>query len=207
MTIHFLKLSDKFYEDVKNGTKTFEIRKDDRGFAAKDKLILREVASDGGFTGRLCAYEVKYILHNQDFPSGIPEGYVVMSIVPVAEWDEYERTQLPQMAEEKGIDKIWLALAVGEEMFRSKFSEHYHITAYYDGVILQPEFELGLKEICKLGYKFSANTRDIVSVIEIDVSLETDVGRVIAYLRSKGVEKTISASYCTDQKFSAELFQ
>ena len=32
MSLHYLKLSDKYFDALKNGVKTFEIRKDDRGF-------------------------------------------------------------------------------------------------------------------------------------------------------------------------------
>jgi len=84
MTRHELKLSSVFYDAVAIGFKTFEIRKDDRGFRPGDILILKEVNyKDDGiavYTGRNCEAVVAYILRHEDFPAGIPEGYVVMSI-------------------------------------------------------------------------------------------------------------------------------
>lgn len=37
---HKLKLDTKFFDDVKNGVKTFEIRKNDRDFRVLDTLVL-----------------------------------------------------------------------------------------------------------------------------------------------------------------------
>ena len=85
MTVHELKLSTQFYDSVANRFKTFEVRKDDRGFKVGDTLILKEVIpmDDGGveFTGRQCSASVTYILTHDEFPAGVPDGYVIMSII------------------------------------------------------------------------------------------------------------------------------
>jgi Domain of unknown function (DUF3850) len=39
---HELKILPQFYERVKDGSKTFEVRKNDRGFQKGDFVILRE---------------------------------------------------------------------------------------------------------------------------------------------------------------------
>lgn len=96
MTEHTLKLNDRYFDAVANGIKTFEIRKDDRGFRVGDTLVLKNVNDEGKYItyaddnlGINLVYEikvaVKYILTHDDFPNGIPEGYVVMSIERVIE--------------------------------------------------------------------------------------------------------------------------
>lgn len=42
MQVHELKIWPQHYARVANGTKTFEIRNNDRGYQAGDKVILRE---------------------------------------------------------------------------------------------------------------------------------------------------------------------
>ena len=93
MTKHTLKLNDRYFDAVVNGTKTFEIRKDDRGFRVGDTLEMYRVNDNGLYVSNDGTYasndrsglkpiqvKVKYILTHDDFPAGIPEGYVVMSI-------------------------------------------------------------------------------------------------------------------------------
>lgn len=94
MTVHQMKLNDRFYDAVANGLKTFEIRKDDRGFRVGDVLKLYRVNDNGLYVSKDGTYasnekgawlepiqmKVTYILTHADFPAGIPEGYVVMSI-------------------------------------------------------------------------------------------------------------------------------
>ena len=96
MTEHKLKLNDRYFDAVTNGIKTFEIRKDDRGFCVGDTLVLKKVNDEGKYVtyaddnlGVNLYYEIKvavtYILTHDDFPTGIPEGYVVMAIERVKE--------------------------------------------------------------------------------------------------------------------------
>ena len=46
--IHELKIKPQYYEDIKIGIKTFEIRKNDREFNLGDILILNEYDSGAG---------------------------------------------------------------------------------------------------------------------------------------------------------------
>lgn len=85
MTMHILKLNYKYFDAVNNGIKTFEVRKNDRDFKLGDTLKLYEVDDEGNFIEsyhkiRMIVVAVTYILTHDDFPSGVPEGYVVMSI-------------------------------------------------------------------------------------------------------------------------------
>lgn len=61
---HELKCWDRYFERILDGTKTFEIRRDDRGFKAGDVLWLREVTPGvAGFTGRSVRKRVVFVYH------------------------------------------------------------------------------------------------------------------------------------------------
>lgn len=77
--IHELKTWPEFFEAVLNGNKTFEVRRDDRGFSVGDILHLKEYdISLNRYTGRELAKTVTYILRGGKF--GIEVGYVVMGL-------------------------------------------------------------------------------------------------------------------------------
>ncbi len=75
---HRLKIRPEFFQAVTDGRKTFELRKDDRGFSVGDGLILSEWNGDG-FTGREFRCVVDYILKDYD---GLSPGYAILGIVP-----------------------------------------------------------------------------------------------------------------------------
>ena len=59
--------------------KTFEIRKDDRGFQVGDELLLREYRpEEKRYTGRQVLVAVTYLTKGGQW--GIPEGLVIMGI-------------------------------------------------------------------------------------------------------------------------------
>ena len=94
-----MKLNDRYYDAVANGVKTFEVRKNDREYRVGDTLVLCRVNDNGeylyssgggwGVSKDMGAWlksirvTVKYILTHEDFPVGVPEGYVVMAIEKV----------------------------------------------------------------------------------------------------------------------------
>ena len=87
MTQHTLKIIPTFFDAVKNGIKTFEIRKNDHNYKVGDTLRLREYntclktdVDAERFTGRDVMAAVTYIIAHEMFPDGIPEGYCVMGI-------------------------------------------------------------------------------------------------------------------------------
>lgn len=81
MTVHELKILPKYFKAVCDGSKTFEIRKNDRGFKVGDTLLLKEWDDNTRMpTGREVIAEVTYILYgNPQF--GLHEDYCIMSIV------------------------------------------------------------------------------------------------------------------------------
>lgn len=75
MTIdHNLKILPEYYIAVSDGSKTFEIRKNDRDFHLGDIVMLQEY-DESGFRGRNILVEIVYIT---DFEQ--KDNYVVLGI-------------------------------------------------------------------------------------------------------------------------------
>ncbi len=77
---HELKTWPRYFSDVLSGKKTFELRKDDRGFDVGDILHLREFDPKTGYTGRECRRIVTYILRGGCAAIPSFDGYVIMSL-------------------------------------------------------------------------------------------------------------------------------
>lgn len=91
---HDLKCWPEFFRALWNGSKTAEIRRNDRGYQAGDVLHMREwipeydaegdflIGDDlepvGAYTGRTLDLLVTHIVQGPAF--GIKEGYVMMSV-------------------------------------------------------------------------------------------------------------------------------
>lgn len=74
--IHELKLAKMYFTDVATGRKSFELRKNDRGFRVGDGVRLNEYV-DGHETGRWITADIIYIL--EDY-TGLEEGYCILGI-------------------------------------------------------------------------------------------------------------------------------
>jgi ASC-1-like (ASCH) protein len=76
---HLLKILPEYFEEVVKGNKTFEVRKNDRGFKVGEILILAEYCTTmQSFTGRVIEKKVTYILEGGSF--GVEKGFVVMGL-------------------------------------------------------------------------------------------------------------------------------
>ncbi|MGN6438518.1 MAG: DUF3850 domain-containing protein [Agriterribacter sp.] len=76
---HKLKTWPKFFFEIMEGRKSFEVRKNDRGFKVGDFLMLEEWNPvTQKYTGFFEVKEVTFILDGGQF--GIEKDYVVMSI-------------------------------------------------------------------------------------------------------------------------------
>ena len=85
--IHELKTHPQYFSMVYDGTKKFEVRKNDRNYQLGDELLLKEFVPQGYYedgtqgeyyTGRIIQSRIDYILNGGQF--GIEEGYCVMSL-------------------------------------------------------------------------------------------------------------------------------
>ena len=75
---HYLKTETEYYQAVEKGTKTFEVRKNDRDFKIFDMVILHEVVNDVPTGRTLDPMEIVYILPGGIY--GIAPDYCVMQL-------------------------------------------------------------------------------------------------------------------------------
>lgn len=84
MAVHELKTWPVYFDAVKDGSKTFECRQNDRGFKVGDILVLQEYYShQQSYSGNIITVEVTYILGDEFV--GVASGYVVMAIKVISE--------------------------------------------------------------------------------------------------------------------------
>jgi hypothetical protein len=87
MKTHHLKIWPQWFDAIRLGSKSYEIRYDDRGFNVGDRLVLEEFkAGVGEYTGRTIEKRVVYISRGDDAEAfgGLREGYAVLGIGPCA---------------------------------------------------------------------------------------------------------------------------
>jgi len=79
MSVHDLKILPEYFEPIAEGVKTFEVRKNDRGFAVGDRLNLRQWRPEpfNDYIGGEIEAVVTYILDNEQY---LQPGYVVLGI-------------------------------------------------------------------------------------------------------------------------------
>lgn len=79
--VHDVKLGTTFFDDVKTGRKTFELRKNDRGYKEGDTIVLHEY-KDGATTGRTITKKIVYMLEGF---TGLEDGYCILGLREVEE--------------------------------------------------------------------------------------------------------------------------
>ncbi len=78
--IHELKIYERYFKEIINNNKHFELRRD-RGFKVGDKILLREIENDSidNYTSRELVKIIRYI--SRDVPQyGLMDGFVILSI-------------------------------------------------------------------------------------------------------------------------------
>lgn len=76
--MHELKTWPPYFEAIEQGIKTFELRRDDRGFKVGDWLNLREWdPMTSTYTGRDHQVQILYMI---DQHAGLQPGYVVLGL-------------------------------------------------------------------------------------------------------------------------------
>lgn len=82
--VHDVKLGTTFFDDVKTGRKTFELRKNDRGYKEGAIIVMHEY-KDGTTTGRTIEKKIVYML--EDF-TGLEDGYCILGLGEVKAGEE-----------------------------------------------------------------------------------------------------------------------
>lgn len=83
MRTHILKIKEPYFSDVLNKIKTFEIRKDDRGYEVGDKLILKLYPYIKTDIKEEIYASIIYKLDK--IPQyGLAEGYCILGIKPLS---------------------------------------------------------------------------------------------------------------------------
>ena len=78
--VHELKIVPEYFRAVKEGKKTFEIRKNERNFKVGEYIDLREYSGDKGYTGNRLCLKIVYMIESDCFPQGLKDGYCVLGI-------------------------------------------------------------------------------------------------------------------------------
>ena len=83
--VHNLKIKEMYADEVLSGRKTFEVRKDDRGYAVGDKIkfsVINNASSVWYVSHDLSQkeYVITYILRNTEY---VKKGYAVLAIKEV----------------------------------------------------------------------------------------------------------------------------
>jgi hypothetical protein len=77
---HALKTWIQFYKDVENGSKTFELRRDDRPFKIGDTLLLQEYNGQHNlYTGKESVFIITYILRGAT-TFGLTDGFCILGM-------------------------------------------------------------------------------------------------------------------------------
>lgn len=98
--VHSIRLAKTYFNDVASGKKSFELRKNDRGYKVGDMLEMLEFA-DGRNTGRIIQAEVVYMLEGY---TGLEEGYCILGIsVKKVDTEKYDIPGQMKIEDFKGV--------------------------------------------------------------------------------------------------------
>lgn len=138
--VHELKTWPPYFEEVLNGNKTFEVRKNDRGFKVGDTLVLKEWNPNGyssvspnemtgAYTGREVKRQISYILEGGYRPYfGLHHDYDILGLKPLSGFDAAEGCDKEKLANDLLIEIIkkdpvkmlqFYTLYLGKELVKS----------------------------------------------------------------------------------------
>jgi hypothetical protein len=81
MREHRVKTVNPHFQNVWEGSKTFELRKDDRNYCVGDILLLKEYYPESdSYSCRSIRCKVSHTLRHEDF-FAVTEGWVILSII------------------------------------------------------------------------------------------------------------------------------
>lgn len=108
---HTLKIWEEFFNPLKEGGKTAEIRKNDRAYQTDQVIKFTEVnRKTGEETGRILFKRITHITDSQQF-DGLSKGYVMISLTDLVDLDgkiiqslEKRIASLEDMMDESGVE-------------------------------------------------------------------------------------------------------
>lgn len=78
MKTHYKKLVQPFFDDVWNGKKKFELRKNDCDYQVGDKIVLKEYdPKHDEYIGKRISAHIIYVLENY---VGLEKGYCILGL-------------------------------------------------------------------------------------------------------------------------------
>lgn len=84
MTMHVLKIAIKYADEVLDGTKSFEIRKNDRDFKVGDEIMFEVVDNEGHRVGEAVRHQLNHVIYRIDYVldgfEGLAQTYVALAI-------------------------------------------------------------------------------------------------------------------------------
>lgn len=81
--INGIKCTPRFFNDIREGRKRFEVRKNDRDYRAGERVLIEEWVEPGEYSGRKYLAHISYVLKHEDFPDGISPGYCVFGLLGI----------------------------------------------------------------------------------------------------------------------------
>ena len=83
--IYDLKIIPRYYYDIKNNNKRFEVRFNDREYKVGDLLLLRELTTKWGYTNNKILARITYILDDSKY---CKDNYVILGFELVDAFNE-----------------------------------------------------------------------------------------------------------------------
>lgn len=77
--LHTLKIREKYLRDIEKGTKTFELRKNDREFQVNDLIRFVDTKGQNYPKSSRYLYEITYVLKNVP-EYGLNEDYCILGL-------------------------------------------------------------------------------------------------------------------------------
>ena len=87
--VHDKKLIDSYFEDVWNGLKTFELRKNDCDYQVGDYMVLREfLPTLKAYSGKVIMSRITYKLQGY---TGLQDGYCILGIQIIEKHNPFKK--------------------------------------------------------------------------------------------------------------------
>jgi hypothetical protein len=180
---HELKCWPEYYKYVRDGSKPFEVRKNDRNYQVGDILNLKEWHPDNGYTGVGTQVVVTYILSSNIF-NPLPAGFVVMGIAPYL----VPSTELKQAERMREAYDEYIQLLTDEisELAGMAAVHGWKSTRHEKGIELRKK----IQDLCTLSENPEENPGKGEEKPLNDITFDKEEERLVNELAKKGIAPT-----------------